>query len=98
VCEKTLKRVFSHTVPLVRFFHSLSAWECTSRRSASNLALPRRSSSVSLEHLSDRLVIPESKVRTFPLAYKLSNDTLTLTFDGKSTTWNRVKVPAPAKP
>src|SRR5438046_1044007 len=27
VCEKTLKRVFSHTVPLVRFFHSLRAWE-----------------------------------------------------------------------
>jgi ferrochelatase len=25
VCEKTLKRVFSQTVPLVRFFHSLSA-------------------------------------------------------------------------
>src|SRR5436190_4756021 len=24
VCEKTRTRVFSHTVPLVRFFHSLS--------------------------------------------------------------------------
>jgi hypothetical protein len=34
VCEKTLKRVFSYTVPLVRFFHSLGLWERGGRGAA----------------------------------------------------------------
>lgn len=38
------------------------------------------------------------RVRTLMVAYKLSNDTLTLTFDGKATTWKRGKEGAPAKP
>jgi hypothetical protein len=40
------------------------------------------------------------RVKTLMVAYKLSDDTLTLTFDGKPTTWTRVKEKeaAPVKP
>ena len=38
------------------------------------------------------------RVKTLMVAYKLSGDTLSLTFDGKPTTWKRVKPAAPAKP
>jgi len=38
------------------------------------------------------------RVKTVMAGYKLSADTLALTFDGKATTWVRVKLVDPAKP
>ena len=38
------------------------------------------------------------RVKTLIVPYALSGDTLTLTLDGKPTTWNRAKPAAPAKP
>jgi hypothetical protein len=38
------------------------------------------------------------RVKTVMVAYKLADDTLTLTFDGKPSMWKRTKVAATAKP
>lgn len=38
------------------------------------------------------------RVKTLMVAYKLADDKLTLTFDGKPSTWKRAKEAAPAKP
>src|SRR5262245_56948850 len=38
------------------------------------------------------------RVKTLMVTYKLADDTLTLTFDGKPSTWQRAKVATPAKP
>ncbi|MES2794132.1 MAG: hypothetical protein V4719_31250 [Planctomycetota bacterium] len=38
------------------------------------------------------------RVKTLMVPYKLSKETLKLTFDGKTTTWNRVEELEPAKP
>jgi hypothetical protein len=38
------------------------------------------------------------RVKTVMAAYKVSGDTLTLTLDGKQTTWKREKPATPAKP
>ncbi len=38
------------------------------------------------------------RVKTVVAAYKVSGDTLTLTLDGKQTTWKCLKPAAPAKP
>jgi hypothetical protein len=38
------------------------------------------------------------RVKTLMVPYKLADDILTLTFDGKPSTWKRTKVAATAKP
>ena len=38
------------------------------------------------------------RVRTLMVTYALADDTLTLTFDGKPSTWQRAKVASPVKP
>ena len=38
------------------------------------------------------------RVKTLMVTYQLADDTLTLTFDGKPSTWQRAKVATPAKP
>lgn len=38
------------------------------------------------------------RVKTLMVAYKLADDTLTLSFDDKPSTWKRTKEAAPAKP
>ena len=38
------------------------------------------------------------RVKTLMVAYKLADDTLTLTMDGNRSTWKRIQEDAPAKP
>jgi hypothetical protein len=38
------------------------------------------------------------RVKTLMVPYKLADDILTLTFDGKPSTWQRAKAATPAKP